>query len=82
VADPEVNGKVGRVIVRIRGPRGPGEVLVRIRGGTEAFIAYSDCVIERDTDVLVVSSRGARAVDVEPWPYGPDPSSHHDELSS
>ncbi len=69
VADLEVTGKVGRVIVRVRGSKGPGEVMVRVRGGSEAFIAYSDTEIERDTDVLVVSSRGERAVDVVPWPW-------------
>ena len=68
VADLEVTGKVGRVIVRVRGGAGPGEVLVRVRGGSEAFIAYCDAEIERDTDVLVVNSRGERAVDVVPWP--------------
>ncbi len=76
VADPEVTGKVGRVIVRVRGGKGPGEILVRVRGGSEAFIAYCDAEIERDTDVLVVNSRGARSVDVVPWPHdlaAPDP---------
>jgi hypothetical protein len=82
VVDPEVTGKVGRVIVRVRGPGGPGEVLVRVRGGTEAFIAYSDRVIERDTDVLVVASRGQRAVDVEPWPYGTDVAGQFDQQNS
>jgi hypothetical protein len=69
VVDLEVTGKVGRIIVRVRGSEGPGEVVVRVRGGSEAFIAYADSVIERDTDVLVVSSRGERAVDVVPWPW-------------
>jgi hypothetical protein len=66
-ADPEVHGKVGRVIIRIRGGAAPGEVLVKVRGGTEAFIAYADHPIDRDTEVLVVSSRGHRSVDVVPW---------------
>jgi hypothetical protein len=66
-ADPEVHGKVGHVIIRIRGAAGPGEVLVKVRGGTEAFIAYADEVIERGEDVLVVDSRGHRCVDVVPW---------------
>jgi hypothetical protein len=69
VVDLEVTGKVGRVIVRVRGSEGPGEVLVRVRGGSEAFIAYADTEIERDTDVLVVASRGERSVDVVPWPW-------------
>lgn len=67
VADHEVTGKMGRVIVRVRGSKGPGEVLVRVRGGSEAFIAYADIEIERGTDVLVIHSRGERAVDVLPW---------------
>ncbi len=67
--DPAVVGRLGRVIVRVRGSDGPGEVLVSIRGGTEAFIAFADSLIERDTDVLVVASRGQRAVDVVPWPW-------------
>jgi hypothetical protein len=69
VVDPEVTGKVGQVIVRIRGAEGPGEVLVPVRGGTEAFIAFAATAIELDTDVLVVSSRGERSVDVVPWPF-------------
>jgi hypothetical protein len=69
VVDPEVTGKVGQVIVRIRGGEGPGEVLVAVRGGTEAFIAFAATPIELDTDVLVVSSRGERSVDVVPWPF-------------
>lgn len=69
VVDLEVNGKVGQVIVRIRGAEGPGEVLIRVRGGSEAFIAFAESAIERDADVLVVSSRGERAVDVVPWPF-------------
>jgi hypothetical protein len=69
VVDPEVTGKVGRVIVRVRGAEGPGEVLVHVRGGSEAFIAFAEGIIERNSDVLVVSSRGHRAVDVVPWPW-------------
>jgi hypothetical protein len=74
VADPEVTGKVGRVIVRVRGADGPGEVLVSVRGGREAFIAFADSVIERDTDVLVISSRGGRCVDVVPWEFPDQPA--------
>jgi hypothetical protein len=69
VLDPEVTGKVGQVILRVRGGEQPGEVLVSVRGGTEAFIAFAKEPIERDTDVLVVGYRGDRCVDVEPWPY-------------
>jgi hypothetical protein len=69
VSDPDVTGKVGQVIVRIRGAEDPGEVLVGVRGGTEAFIAFAAAPIELGTDVLVVSSRGQRSVDVVPWPF-------------
>lgn len=69
VVDSEVTGKVGQVIVRVRGAGSPGEVIVAVRGGTEAFIAFSDEPIELNTDVLVVGSRGERCVDVVPWPF-------------
>ena len=62
-------GKEGHVIVRIRGAEAPGEVLVGVRGGTEAFIAYAQAPLELDADVLVVASRGERSVDVVPWPF-------------
>ncbi len=68
-SDPEVNGKVGRVVIRVRGAAGPGEVVIRIRGGSEAYIAYADEVIERDSDVLVIGYRGHRSVDVVPWEF-------------
>jgi hypothetical protein len=68
VTDDEVIGKVGRTIVRIRGADAPGEVMVSVRGGTECFIAYSEQEIERSAEVLVISSRGQRSVDVVPWP--------------
>ena len=68
-AKREVMGKVGRVVIRVRGAAGPGEVVVRILGASEAFIAYSDEVIERDTDVLVIGDRGQRSVDVVPWEF-------------
>jgi nucleotide-binding universal stress UspA family protein len=81
VVDAEVAGKLGRVIVRVRGAEGPGEVLVHVRGGTEAFIAFADGIIERDCDVLVVSSRGHRTVDVVEWPSWPHEPAEDDPLS-
>ena len=59
-------GRVGHVTIRIRGADKPGEVTVSLRGGAECFIAYSDIPLERSTEVLVVSSRGHRSVDVMP----------------
>jgi membrane protein implicated in regulation of membrane protease activity len=67
VEDAAPVGQLGEVLVRIRGQVGPGEVAVPVRGTTEVFIAYADEPIERGARVLVVTSRGNRAVDVIPW---------------
>lgn len=60
-------GLVGVLLVGTRGGGGPGEVLVKIRGGSEAFLAFSDEPLPKGATVLVIESRGARAVDVTPW---------------
>ena len=60
-------GRVGVLIVGTRGGNGPGEVLIKIRGGSEAFLAWSDKPLPRGATVLVIESRGARAVDVIEW---------------
>jgi hypothetical protein len=60
-------GCVGVLIVATRGGDGPGEVLIRIRGGSEAFLAWSDKPLPKGATVLVIESRGARAVDVIEW---------------
>jgi hypothetical protein len=52
------------VIVATRGAAGPGEVLVQVRGGTEAYIAWSEQPLARGTEVLVFNARGERTVDV------------------
>ena len=64
--EPSV-GCVGRLTVGTRGAAGPGEVLIKIRGGSEAFLAWSDEPLPRGATVLVIESRGARAVDVIEW---------------
>ena len=43
---------------------GPGEVRIKIRGGSETFIAWSERPLLRGATVLVIESRGTRAVDV------------------
>lgn len=53
--------------VATRGPEGPGEVLIRMRGGTEAYLAWSEQALPRGTTVLVFNSRGGRTVDVMEW---------------
>ena len=60
-------GRVGVLIVGTRGSVGPGEVLIKIRGGTEAFLAWSEKPLPKGATVLVIESRGARAVDVIEW---------------
>jgi hypothetical protein len=61
--DPVV-GCVGKVITATRGVDGPGEVLVSVRGGTEAYLAWSEEPLARNTSVIVFNSRGERTVDV------------------
>jgi len=67
VADTSAIGCVGVIIVPTRGAAGPGEVLVKIRGGTEAYIAWSPEPLAKGTTVLVIEERGKRTVDVSEW---------------
>ena len=71
-ADLSPIGCTGVLVVGTRGAKGPGEVLVKIRGGSEAFLAFSDEPLAKGTTVLVVETRGARSVGVTPWtdPWG------------
>jgi hypothetical protein len=52
-------GKIGRVTVPIP-TGGLGEILVSVRGGSEAFAALSDRQIGKNTPVLVVDMASAR----------------------
>ncbi|MHB1433338.1 MAG: hypothetical protein ACYCVZ_14610 [Streptosporangiaceae bacterium] len=67
VADVSAIGCFGVITVATRGPAGPGEVLVKIRGGSEAFLAWSPEPLPKGTTVLVIEERGARTVDVSAW---------------
>ncbi|MEU4209877.1 hypothetical protein AB0F13_07735 [Streptomyces sp. NPDC026206] len=61
-------GELGRVTGTV-GPGLVGEVMVRVRGGAEAFLAYAaegDARIERGTVVLVVEYLPPRTVYVTP----------------
>jgi membrane protein implicated in regulation of membrane protease activity len=71
-ADLSPIGCTGVLVVGTRGANGPGEVVVKIRGGSEAFLAFSDEPLPKGTTVLVVETRGARSVVVTPWtdPWG------------
>ena len=60
-------GCVGRLSVGTRGDGGPGEVLIKIRGGSEAFLAWSEKPLPKGATVLVIESRGERALDVIEW---------------
>lgn len=60
-------GCTGHLTIATRGASGPGEVLVKMRGGTEAFLAWSEQPLARGTPVLVFNTRGQRAVDVMEW---------------
>jgi hypothetical protein len=68
-------GCIGVLTVATRGSTGPGEVLVKIRGGSEAYIAWSPTPLPRGATVLVIESRGSRTVDVSEWtdPLAPIP---------
>lgn len=59
-------GAIGRVTVSIP-VNGPGEVLLPVRGGTEAFAAWSDEAIPRHSRVVVVDCMSARSVQVTPF---------------
>ncbi|MEU9118368.1 hypothetical protein AB0C96_00650 [Streptomyces sp. NPDC048506] len=65
--DDAVIGCTGVLLIGTRGAAGPGEVLVRVRGGTEAFLAWSAEPLPVGAAVLVIESRGNRQVDVMEW---------------
>ncbi len=76
VRDESAIGTVGVITIATRGPAGPGEVRIRIRGGTENFIAWSKRSLPKGTTVLVTDYRGRRTVDVMEWddPLGDAPT--------
>jgi hypothetical protein len=64
VADHQVEGKIGRVTGRV-GPGEIGEVMIPVRGGTEAFHAYAadkDDVLPTGTRIVVVEYLPPRTV--------------------
>jgi len=65
--DETLIGCVGKMVLASRGAAGPGEVVVSVRGGREAFIAWSPEPLPVGTTVLIIESRGHRVVDVSPW---------------
>ena len=71
VASDAVVGKVGTVVNGIRGGDRPGEVRLVVAGIAHYYLAYAATALPAGTDVLVINNRGARQVDVEPWPTVP-----------
>ena len=71
--DQSLIGSIGVLLVATRGKAGPGEVLLKIRGGTEAYLAWSINPIPKGATVLVIESRGIRTVDVSEWADPLDP---------
>jgi hypothetical protein len=65
--DEALIGCIGKIVVATRGAAGPGEVVVTVRGGREALIAWSAEPLPKGSTVLVIESRGHQAVDVSPW---------------
>jgi hypothetical protein len=65
--DESLIGTIGVLIIATRGAKGPGEVLLKIRGGSEAYLAYSPEPIPKGSTVLVINNRGTRSVDVSAW---------------
>ena len=76
--DESCIGAVGVLTIATRGTSGPGEVRIRVRGGSEHFLAWSEAPLPRGATVLVTDSRGARTVDVVEWedPLGEAPKLH------
>jgi hypothetical protein len=63
--EQDLIGTTGHVTVPITA-RLPGEVMLPVRGGTEAFAAFSDEAIDKYQRVVVVEVRSARSVTVTP----------------
>ena len=67
VDDVSVIGSLGPLTVATRGRDGAGEVLLRVRGSNEAFLAWSEEPLPKGAEVLVIGKRGPRTVLVEAW---------------
>jgi hypothetical protein len=71
VADSSAIGSVGVLTVGTRGERGPGEVRIKIRGGSESFIAWSEVPLPQGATVLIIEARGPRSLNVMEWASDP-----------
>lgn len=66
-AEQSVVGVIGVLSIPVP-VGGPGEVILPVRGGTEAFAAWCDVPLAKHTRVLVLESTSARSVTVTPFP--------------
>jgi hypothetical protein len=75
VRDEAAIGTVGVLTIATRGAAGPGEVQIKIRGGSERYLAWSEAPLPKGATVLVIDYRGPRTVDVMEWadPLGEAP---------
>jgi membrane protein implicated in regulation of membrane protease activity len=71
VGTQDLVGRVGTVVGAIRGGPGPGEVRVVVEGIPHYYIAYAANALPAGSRVLIINYRGARQVDVDPWPAPP-----------
>ncbi len=73
--DESAIGTIGVLPVGTRGTAGPGEVRIKIRGGSDCFLAWSESPLPKGATVLVIGYRGPRTVDVMEWadPLGEAP---------
>ena len=67
VAGQSLIGRIGLVTTRVRGGAAPGEIRVVVEGLPHYYIAYCVRPVAVGEEVLIINSRGARQVDVEPW---------------
>jgi len=65
--DESLIGSIGVLVIATRGAQGPGEVIIKVRGGSEAYLAWSAEPIPQGSSVLVINNRGTRSVDVSAW---------------
>lgn len=61
--DPQLIGMTGRISVPVPSD-GPGEIIIAVRGGTEAFTAYTfgGEELAKNARAAVVEQTGARTV--------------------
>jgi membrane protein implicated in regulation of membrane protease activity len=71
VARETLVGRVGTVVSGIRGGDLAGEVRLVVEGIAHYYLAYAVTALPAGASVLVIHNRGARQVDVEPWPTVP-----------